>query len=237
MTSRARGYLFFGITLLLAALFIRLGVWQLSRLAERRAHNREALAAREQPVVSLGEGVDYQGLQNRRVQATGTYDFSSEVVLRGQSEKGVAGVRIVTPLRVSGSDTALLIQRGFVPSPDAMTVDLSGLQDTGMVTVSGLAVVLPDSGSAGEPRELDGATTWRRIDLAELRRRFAYPLAPLVILQSQDSSLPAQPRRDEPPSLDDGPHLSYALQWFAFAITALVVGVIIGFRRPGKAAN
>jgi surfeit locus 1 family protein len=233
MTSRARGYLFFGITVLLAAIFVRLGIWQLSRLGERRTHNRAALAARELPPVTLNDSgaPSYSALANRRISATGQYDLGSEVVLRGQTEGGVAGVRIVTPLRLAGRDTAVLVQRGFVPSPDAMTVDLGHLKEEGTVTVSGLATILPDSGVVGDARELNGQTSWRRVELAELRRRFSYPLAPLLLVQSPDSGLTTGPRRDEPPDLDDGPHLSYAVQWFAFATTALVVGVIIGFRK------
>jgi surfeit locus 1 family protein len=235
MTPRARGYLFFAITLVLAAVFVRLGVWQLSRLHQRRALNREVLAGRSLPLLNLDStGVGLGGtLANRRVVVTGRYDFEGEVVLRGQSERGVAGVRVITPLRTGRGDSAILVQRGFVPSPDATTVDLTPLREEGTVTVRGLAMVLPDSGSSGEPRELDGRLTWRRVELAALRGRSAYPIAPLLILQTPDSSLPAQPRRDEPPALDDGPHLSYALQWFGFAVTAVTVGAIIGFRRRG----
>jgi surfeit locus 1 family protein len=234
MTPRARGYLFFGITVALAAGFVRLGIWQLSRLGERRAHNRAALAARALPVVQLNSPTRqaaYDELENRRVTGTGKYDFAWEVVLRGQTEKGVAGVRVITPFRLTGRDTAVLVQRGFVPSPDAMTVDLGALHEEGSVTVSGLVMVLPDSGDPGEPRELHGQLTWRRVSLRELTGRLPFPVAPILVLQSPDSSLPSQPRRDEAPDLDNGPHLSYAIQWFAFAITALVVGVIIGFRR------
>jgi len=238
MTPRARSYLFFAITLLLAAVFVRLGIWQLSRLAERRAHNRAALAARDLPPLALDDtaatrGLGPNGVQGRRVTLTGRYDHAAEVVLRGQAVRGVAGVRIVTPLRPLGRDTAVLVQRGFVPSPDAMTVDLAPLREEGVVSVAGIAVSLPDSGTAGQPRELNGQVSWRRVDLAALRRRLPYPLAPLLVLQTPDSALPSEPRRDEPPPLDDGPHLSYALQWFAFAITAVTVGAIIGFRKRG----
>jgi surfeit locus 1 family protein len=143
----------------------------------------------------------------------------------------VAGVRIVTPLRLLRGDTAVLVQRGFVPSPDATTVDVGPLREEGVVTVAGIAFALPESGVRGEPRELNGRLTWRRVDLTALRERLPYPVAPILVLQTPDSALPVQPRRDEAPALDDGPHLSYALQWFAFAITAVTVGAIIGFRR------
>ena len=236
MTPRTRSYLFFGITLLLATVFVRLGVWQLSRLLERRALNRAAQAARALPPLSLDDpaattGLGPNGMQNRRMTLTGRYDDAAEVVLRGQGMQGVAGVRIITPLRPLRGDTAVLVERGFVPSPDAMTVDLAPLKEGGVVSVTGIGLSLPDSGTPGDPRELNGQLTWRRVDLAALRRRLPYPVAPFLVLQTPDSSLPAQPRRDEPPALDDGPHLSYALQWFAFAITAVTVGGIIGFRR------
>jgi surfeit locus 1 family protein len=67
-----------------------------------------------------------------------------------------------------------------------------------------------------------GRTTWRRLELEALRRRLPYAVLPVYILQTPDSSLPRFPRRLEPPPVDEGPHLSYAIQWFLFA--ALAVG-------------
>jgi surfeit locus 1 family protein len=235
MAPRTRGYLFFGISLVLALVFVRLGIWQLSRLDDRRTLNRAARAARALPPLNLDDpaalaGLAPEALDNRRVGLTGRYDHAAEIVLRAQSEGGVAGVRIVTPLRLLRGDTAVLVQRGFVPSPDAATVDLTGLHEAGVVTVTGIVRALP-GGVSGEPRELNGQLSWRRVDLAALQQRLPYPLAPFLVLQSPDSALPRLPRRDQPPALDDGPHLSYAVQWFAFAVTAVVVGGIIGFRR------
>ena len=237
MTPRARGYLFFGITLALAAVFVRLGVWQLSRLSERRAYNRKVQAERALPPVSLDTGTVTpvgESLAHRRVTVTGVYDPAGELVLRGQSEQGVAGVRLVTPLRIAGKDSAVLVQRGFVPSPDAMTVDQGAVTEAGERTVAGIVSVLPDSEPQGDERTVNGQKTWRRVDLRAARLRVSYPLLPILILQTPDPSLPSSPRRDEAPALDDGPHLSYAIQWFAFATTALVVGVLVGLRRKGS---
>lgn len=237
MSPRGRGWLFFGITLILSLVFLRLGLWQVSRLRERRAANRLALAAREAAPVALGDsaaGADLRTLSNRQVTITGEYDFTGEVVLRGQSAGGVPGVRVVTPLRPAAGDTAILVQRGFVPSPDASTVDLAPLHEPGLVRVTAIAFLLPDTAVAGEPRESNGQTTWRRVDLAAVRTRLPYPVASVLALQLPDTSLPAVPRRDPPAVLDDGPHLSYAVQWFSFALTALVIGSIVGFRKSEK---
>jgi surfeit locus 1 family protein len=227
---------FFVGCVLAAGIFGRLGIWQVSRLQERRAVNARTLAARALPPLMLDEpgetiGLDLARLNNRRVRVTGRYDHAAEVVIRDQSEGGVPGVRIVTPLRPLRDDTAILVQRGYVTSGDARRVDLAPLQEEGVKVVTGLLFAQPDTGVQGDPLEQDGQLTWRRIDLAALRTRLPYPIHSYVILQLPDSTLPKLPRRDEAPALDDGPHLSYAVQWFGFAVTALVVGGIIGFRR------
>lgn len=233
MTPRARGYLFFGLTVALAAIFARLGIWQVSRLQERRAHNRMVEAARARPGISLDSSAaeaPSESLVFRRVTATGRYENAGELVLRGQSEQGVAGVRLITPLRLAEGGAVVLVQRGFVPSPDAMTVDQGRYRDSGLVRVAGVASALADSDPASDPRTLNGVTTWRRVDLRAARQAVQGAVLPIVILQTPDSALPATPRRDEAPALDDGPHLSYAIQWFAFTITALVAGVLVGLR-------
>jgi surfeit locus 1 family protein len=236
MSPRARSLVFFAATVALAMVFLRLGVWQVSRLRERRAQNRVAEAARAFPPIRLDDPAsaattpDHQ-MNNRRVTVTGRYDHAAEVVIRGQSAGGVPGVRIVTPLRPLRGDTAILVQRGFVASGDARRVDLAGLREDGVRVVSGLAISLPDTGVRGDPLEQDGELSWRRVDLPALRSRLPFPLRSWLLLQTPDSGLPTLPRRDDPAILDDGPHLSYAIQWFSFAITALVVGAIVGFRR------
>src|SRR5688500_18468087 len=108
------------IFVVVAAVCARLGLWQLDRLRERRAANAAASAKRTLPPVILGatESAD-STLIDRRVVAAGRYDHTHDLVLRGQVYQGVPGVHIVTPLRVEGMETVVLVNRGFVPTPDA----------------------------------------------------------------------------------------------------------------------
>jgi surfeit locus 1 family protein len=76
-----------------------------------------------------------------------------------------------------------------------------------------------------------GQVTWHRLDLAALRARLPYPILDIVISQTPDSALPQMPRRREPAALDEGPHLSYAIQWFAFATIAVVFAGIFWNKR------
>ncbi len=221
-----------GVCLVAAAGFVRLGIWQLHRLRERRATNRVVLAAREAPVVTLTGSVlgSADSLVERRVLARGRYDDTHDVVLRGAALQGVPGVIVATPLRLDGSDTAVLVERGFVPAPDAVTIDATALAERGKVQVTGLAERL-DSGG-GKPLDRRGQTTWARLDAVALRNTLPYPILSISIRQLPDSSLPSFPRRLDPPPIDEGPHLSYALQWFFFATLAVVFAFLVIGRRP-----
>lgn len=221
------------VLLLAAAVCARLGIWQLGRLHQRRAANQEILRARTKPPISLDQpgGRDSATLAQRWVTATGRYDRRHELVLRGQSYQGTPGVHVVTPLRLHGSDTAALVIRGFVPAPDAVRADLDSLDEPGERRVTGLAQPIGNGG--GKPLPVAGRSTWGRLDLAALVRTLPYPILPLAILQTPDSTLPHYPLRLAPPEVDDGPHLSYAVQWFLFAAMAVAFAVIVVARTGG----
>jgi surfeit locus 1 family protein len=209
--------------MVVAAVFVRLGFWQVERLSERRVENRAAQAARDRPAVRLGTTGAAGNLGDRWVEARGAYDRAHEVVLRGQAYQGAPGLHVLTPLRLEGSDSAVLVLRGFVPSADGVRADLDSLNEPGTVQVRGLAT--PAGSGPGQPVDHAGRTTWARIDLPALRERVPYPLLPIVLRQSPDSALPRSPRRLAPPELNDGPHLNYAIQWFLFA--AMTVGFAV----------
>jgi surfeit locus 1 family protein len=214
--------------LLTAVVCIRLGIWQLDRLGDRRSRNASALAARSAPVVVLDGRSRDSNLVNRRVRVRGRYDHAHDIVLRGRQYRGVPGVEVVSPLLPDGGHLAVLVNRGFVPSPDAFTVRPDSLREPATALVEGIALSI-DSGG-GVPLQRAKLITWARLDRQALRDSLPYPLYPVYIRQSPDTGLPRLPRRLDPPPLDDGPHLSYAIQWFAFAVIALVFAGIMARR-------
>ncbi len=235
-----RRVVLFGGILVIAAAAIGLGIWQLGRLGARRALNREAQATRALPPASIVAGRSDSLASNRRVRVSGAFDQANEFLLRGRLIQGVPAVQVITPLRIPGLDTAILVNRGYVPAPDATDPGPVTWSEGGgeIVTVAGTLLSVPDRGD-GKPLTRAGKETWNTFDLTAMRARLPYPLSPFyVVAAAPDTGVVhtirgrEYPFRAEVPPLDDGPHLMYAVQWFGIAIALLAFGFLFVLRRP-----
>jgi surfeit locus 1 family protein len=185
-------------------------VWQLDRLGQRRASNGAVQAARERAPLSLpAPGLAPDSARQRRVVARGAYDYPRERLWRPRLYDGAVGVGLVTPLRLADG-SAVLVDRGWVPAPDLAGADLTAYRERdSVVTIEGLAVAAPRAPGDVDPHALADSVP--------------YPLLPFVVQLLPDAASQARPPlRVPPPALDDGPHLSYAIQWFSFAVIVLV---------------
>jgi surfeit locus 1 family protein len=205
-----------------AALFMRLGFWQLDRLKQRRLANDVKLTRILAPPV--GPFSIIAGARRwRPVRAVGTFDFDHQVVIAGESHDGAPGVYIITPFKVEPSDRVVLVNRGWVYSPDAQTVDLSKFDEAPHQVLDGYVEEFVTDGK-GPARTASTANAWRRMDAREMQSAFPFPIAMFYVVAQRDSAAPPAPGapvRLPAPSLDEGPHLNYAIQWFLFAAIAL----------------
>lgn len=204
------------IALLSAGLFTRLGLWQLDRLRERQAFNARAASHLTAPPVDVGAlppapdrarmpGAD----EYRRVVARGVFDWRQGTAVTGRSSNGSPGVHLATPLLLADG-RRVLVNRGWVYSPDARTVALPTWDEPGdTVRVEGYLTAVPASIAAAPAA----------------RGVIAY-----LVQTSDTSSRPDRPRRLGPPVLEERNHRSYAVQWFAFAAIALVGGGLLARR-------
>jgi cytochrome oxidase assembly protein ShyY1 len=220
------------VSLVLA--FVNLGFWQLGRWEERKLDN-QVLAARfasdPQPLVQLIEssGPDYPSLDHRRAETEGEFQPDYELVVRSQVHDGVAGFHVVTPLLLSEGN-AILVNRGWVPLAMDM-VPSPAAPPRGVVSVTGWLRL-------GEGRATPGAIpddkhTVTRIEVTLLEEQLPWNLLPLYLV-AEGGAQDLLPAPIPQPDLDDeGPHLAYAVQWFAFTLIG-VVGYFFLLRRAIK---
>jgi surfeit locus 1 family protein len=221
--------------MVVAVVFIRLGFWQISRLHEREASNHEVEANLAEPAAPLDEILPLGGdLEYRHVTVRGEYAPQFEVLLRNRSYEGEPGYHVLTPLEETAGRT-VLVDRGWVPlgvdgppvtpSPPEGLVEVSGVIRSSKTAGSGLGPKDPATGRLT-------AVFWP--DIGRLSGQMPGSLEPVYVeLRSQ---IPAgggeQPIPATDPVLTNGPHLSYAVQWFAFAMIA-IVGYFLLTRKRG----
>jgi len=205
---RRRDIIAGAIAVLLAAGCVWLGFWQLDRVHQRRARNAERSARLALPLVEVSKGTLADSVRQRRVRARGVFDYAREQVWPGRSFEGTPGVALVTPLRLSDG-SAVLVDRGWAPSPDAFHVEHARYREPDSAVVDGIGLPAPrgrgDVSTAG--------------------------YLPFVIQQLEPAAARGLPRRWPAPAMNDGPHLAYAIQWFSFAVIVLV-GIVALLRRP-----
>ncbi len=210
------------IAVSLMGLFVSLGFWQLRRLDERQERNAAVEERESIPVAPVSEVVpadagfdDVDGLVYRRTSARGRYDPAGEVRIRSRSLEGRPGVWVVTPLRLDDG-TALAVNRGFVPVSTEAPAPAAG-----EVEVRGLLFATQEREGIGPQDPADGRLAeLSRLDLGRLQEQYDADLVPMWLqLERQDPPLEEDglPVPLPEPERDEGPHLSYAIQWFLFA--------------------
>jgi surfeit locus 1 family protein len=212
------------IAAVVAAVCVRLGIWQLDRLQQRRTANALVSSRLDSAVVAPAAlPADTTAARYRRVRVSGSWDYANEIVLSGRAREGSPGVNLLTPLRVAGADTAILVNRGWVYAPDATTMTPSEWREADTATVTGFVTTFRTADSPLDAVVPGRMRTLRYADAAALDSLLPYPFAPYTVTMVEP--LPADPARAParltPPPLDEGSHLSYAFQWFSFAAIAL----------------
>jgi surfeit locus 1 family protein len=223
------------MVLALVAAMVTAGMWQLRRLDDQRAVNALIEARAEQPVVDVREvvplaGTDAtpEGVVHRRVVATGTYAEADTVLVDNRTYEGAPGGWVLTPL-VLDDGSAVVVNRGFIGfTREGGLVAPPAPQGT--VLVEGLLQASQQRGSFGPTDPSEGRLeVLARADLPRIEAQVDYPVLPVYLQRTASDPGEPEPAAGAPvlvavpePDLADGPHLSYAVQWFIFTAIALV---------------
>jgi cytochrome oxidase assembly protein ShyY1 len=222
-----------GIALMLWAAF-----WQLDRLDQRKTFNAVVEGRIDLPAVPLDEllatSTDPIDLEWRQVTMSGVFQ-PEQIVWFNRSQDGLAGDNVLAALdrdstadQVAPGAPVVIVNRGFV-----MLGATIAAPPTGTVEILG-RIRVPQERQRGQLTDAgDGPVVEvRRIDLEQLDAQIDGDVAPFYVdlMGSVPNVTGADPTPVPEPSLDDGPHFSYAVQWFIFA-TAVLVGWVLAVRR------
>lgn len=213
--------------------FVFFGVWQLDRLSERRQAN-ELIEARVGQEVELSAALSQSGdpaeLDYRAVTATARYLDPDFVRVVNRSQGGVAGEHVVAIVELDDG-SVLAVNRGFVPANADVTLD--PVPD-GPTTVRGWLRATVERGRIGATDVGEGDRL-PRLDTERVAVRLGRELPPvwLQLSSTGETGLVTFPDPVPLPPIDEGPHFSYAMQWFTFATLGVLFYLAL-LRRQSK---
>ena len=215
-----------------SVVMVRLGFWQLDRLAQRKDHNARLTQGLSQPPLNLNGTLpaDLPALEFYSATVSGQYDPTQEILLRNQySVDGQAGFHLLTPLLIDGSTQDVLVDRGWIPLDQQSAEQRKAFAQSGTVTLTGMlrrSQPEPVFGAAPDPQLGAGQNRldiWIWVNLERIRLQIDRPLLDVYLVAAPDPAAGVLPQRSVPAiDLSEGPHLDYAIQWFLFTATLLI---------------
>ena len=221
LSRRWFGYL--ALALVFAAVCVALSQWQVARLHETRSANELVNRNYHSTPVAvmsvLPTLTSYSPKQRwMQVELTGSYIADAQMLVRNRPLNGQPGFEVLNPLLLSDGNV-FLVDRGYVPigntqdrpdhipSPPAGTVTVIARLQAGEPTLAG---------RSDTPGEL---ATIHLPDVATLVGKPTYTGA-YGLMVSESPAADTRPTAKPQPQLDEGLHISYAIQWVIFGIMA-----------------
>jgi surfeit locus 1 family protein len=218
--------------LVLLAIFVTLGFWQLDRAAEKR--EVRAAFEREGEYRRLVADASYE--QYAAIRATGRYLGQRQVLIENIVLDGRLGYYVITPFEYSADGPLLLVNRGWLPreadESAAPTIAVKGHEQE----IRGRVGRLPRVGIRPGPAFADDTGWPRRAvwpESQEIAAALGREVLSFVLLADPEPSS-GLVRRWQPQEIGPMRHLGYAVQWFALALAVIVTAVIL-FRRQRAA--
>lgn len=213
--------------LAMTVFMVFLGFWQLARLDERKELNVEVRAAIEAPAVPVEDLLDADPTDHTTVLVAGEYLDEHSFFVANRTFESQAGLWLATPMRLADG-RLVIVSRGWVPRLWA-----AGSDEREIDTPSGSLEVLGRIRASVDGGRIGGGSTSTlpeisRLDLLQVETMLGLDLeSSWVQMIEQAPPLGALPIPVPAPGLDEGPHLSYAFQWFFFSVGTVVAYALI----------
>ena len=216
-----------------------MGVWQLSRAAEKEQRLQEYGQRNQAGIVNVDANNVFDTVSGyRQVRISGQYDSEHAFLLDNQVHNGVVGYHVFSPLRL-GDNRLILVNRGWIPQ--GVSRDVLPVFSTPETEVTILGVLSPAPGHGmllGD--DIQSNVIWPRVVqaviLPRLRLELNFELAPQILLLDPAE---ADGFMREWKIVQFGPekNLGYAFQWFMMAVAVLIIFIVVNTRRINRVAE
>jgi len=215
--------------LLLASLFVAMGVWQTNRAAEKSATEAQHKAA---TIISFRQALNDQR-RFAQIDVSGHYDTERHILLDNQIWQGRGGVHVFTPFYTLDGIT-ILVNRGWLPlAADRQSLPTIPTPQHETV-LRGILNILPVPGRILGPADKMHADRWPQLvtylNQQDIAESLDEPLENWIVQLSKFENNGFEDRNWKPVFLSSNRHSAYAFQWYALAFASLVLWVFMGFR-------
>jgi surfeit locus 1 family protein len=226
-------------TAIMLGICIKLGLWQYNKADTRRNLQTQLTARLSEPAVALpAKIVALETWRYKRVKFSGQFDTRYQLLLDNQVQNTVAGFHVLTPMKVEGSNTYVLVNRGWVPRTAANVGEMP--KPPAIETPQGKQQIEGDIGlpaskffTMDTPPAADGKwqPVWQNLDMARYAKSVPFAVQPFVVRLDAKNNAGGFVRNWAPPGERVTMHLGYAYQWFGFALTLFVIYIVLNIKK------
>lgn len=229
------------VAMLIAVTCFSLSYWQYDRYIDKEAYQDQVAKQQARGMQPFDASLTrFEEVYHGQTFVEGTFDHEKQMVLINRSKDNVAGVKVITPLKLADSDAVVLVDRGHVPYEVYRGDVAEEYQIQGRVRVEGMirppqrrAFFLSPKQSA--PKTDTFKDRWLRLEPDVMSAQLPYQVLPVFIEQTnQHGKLPVPDPNEVVHSLR---HLNYTFQWLGFGIFALGWGLFLQLRPQKKLAK
>lgn len=228
------------LTLVVMALCVKAGLWQYSKAEAKQALQTQLNTRLAESAVALSDKMaDLETLRYRRVKFAGTYDTRYQILLDNQVQNAVAGYHVLTPMQVEGASNYILVNRGWIPRAENR-LGSAKYNMPEIVTPQGRQeiegdIIIPAAKffTLEAPPVNDGKwqPIWQNLDMKRYAKLVPFATKAFVVRLDANSKAGGFVREWPLPGERVTMHRGYAYQWFGFALTLLVIFIVLNVKK------
>lgn|SRR5665647_293395 len=219
-------------TILCIPVFIKLGLWQYHKAEQKRALQSTFDAyLHASPVALPGKLGDIEAWRYRHVRLYGEYEPKYQIILDNQVFQERVGYHVVTPLHIRGGQDYVLVDRGWIPAQAEHGKLPAIATSSGIQEVIGHVWLPSTKYYSLESPQSGWQTIWQNMDISRYAKTVPFKVLPLVLRLDADSQADGFVRDWPLPAERIETNVSYAYQWFGFAVTALAIYIYMSMKK------